>query len=77
MTKTLKLIAAAALVAATSTAAVAKDVPLNTTVSGGAGAEKVDGQAGGALSLSLGATATIVGLTTLLFIGAGSSNSTN
>ncbi len=76
MTKTLKLISAAALMAATSTAAFAQDVPLNTTVSGGAGAEQVDGQVGGALVLSLGTTATIVGLTTLLVV-AGSTGDTD
>lgn len=47
MTKTLKLISAAALVAATSTAALAQEVPLNTTVSGGQGSEIQAGQGEG------------------------------
>ncbi|WP_299143753.1 hypothetical protein [uncultured Tateyamaria sp.] len=74
MTKTFKLIAAAALVAATSTAALAQDVPLNTTVAGGNGAEIVNGQAE-ASAITLTAVGTFAGLTALAFI-AGSDNST-
>ena len=74
MTNTLKLIAAAALVAATSTAALAQDVPLNTTVAGGSGAEQLDGQ-GEANTAILTTTGTLAGLTALVII-AGSSSST-
>jgi len=74
MTNTLKLIAAAALVAATSTAALAQDVPLNTTVAGGNGAEIVNGQAE-PTAISLTAAGTLAGLTALSLL-AGSDNST-
>ncbi|WP_415404733.1 hypothetical protein [Tateyamaria sp. SN3-11] len=75
MTKTLKLISAAALVAATSTAALAQDVPLNTTVAGGTGAEQVSGQ-GEAGTLTLTATGTLLGLTAIVLLGGSSSSTT-
>lgn len=76
MTKAFKLISAAALVAATSTAALAQDVPLNTKIVGGQGAEIKAGQGeAGALAISP------LALTTILAIGlaaaaSGSSSST-
>lgn len=73
MKNTLKLISAAALVAATSTAVMANDVPLNTTVSGGQGVEKVEGQAAGGL-LGLSGMAVVAGLTVLVVVAASDSN---
>ncbi|MEL6451553.1 MAG: hypothetical protein AAFQ19_09845 [Pseudomonadota bacterium] len=73
MTKTLKLISAAAIVAATSTAAFAQDVPLNTTVAGGSGAEKVAGQAESTVLIPAAAT---VGVLTGIVLLGGSSDST-
>ena len=75
MTNTLKLISAAALFAATATASLAQDVPLNTTVAGGEGAEQLKGQAGGALGLS-SAIGVAAGLT-LLVVVAGSDDSSD
>ncbi|MEP2891981.1 hypothetical protein [Tateyamaria sp.] len=77
MTKTFKLISAAILVAATSTAALAQEVPLNTVVAGGEGAEKLEGQAEGALGVGLTAAGTLVGLTVLTLLGNDSSSSTS
>ncbi|MEO9685639.1 MAG: hypothetical protein ABJF86_01950 [Tateyamaria sp.] len=78
MTKTFKLISAAVLVAATSTAALAQEVPLNTVVAGGEGAEKLEGQAAGALGAGLTAAGTVIGLTVLTVLGSadGSSSTT-
>ncbi|APX13243.1 hypothetical protein [Tateyamaria omphalii] len=74
MTKALKLISATALVAATSTAALAQDVPVNSTVSGGQGAEIQLGQGeAGALTITpIGAAAAF---TIGLAIAAGGSSS--
>ncbi|WP_147112006.1 hypothetical protein [Tateyamaria sp. syn59] len=75
MTKTFKLISAAALVAATSTAALAQDVPLNSTVSGGQGNEIQLGQ-GEAGALAVPPAAVIAVTAAVLVIAAGSSSST-
>ena len=75
MKTALKLMSAAALVAATSTAAVANDVPLNTTVQGGQGNEQVAGQVEGGVVV-LNAMAVVAGLTALALIGAGSEDDT-
>jgi len=75
MTKALKLISAAALAVATSTAAFAQDVPLNTTVAGGQGNEQLRGQAAGGAG-ALTALGVAAGLT-LLVVVAGSDDSTD
>ena len=74
MTKVFKLISAAALVAATSTAAVAQNVPVNSTMSGGQGAEIQVGQ-GQASDLNIDPMAAIAVLTVGLAIVAGNSTS--
>lgn len=74
MTKVFKLISAAALVAATSTAAVAQNVPVNSTMSGGQGAEIQVGQ-GQASDLNIDPMAAIAVLTVGLAIVAGNSSS--
>lgn len=75
MTKTFKLISAAALVAATSTAAFAQDVPLNTTVSGGQGAEIKAGQ-GEAGGVVIPAMTFVVVTAAALALGASDDSST-
>ena len=74
MTKALKLIAAAALAAATSTAAFAQQIPLNTTVSGGQGSEQVQGQAAGAAALT-SALGVAAGLTVLVVVASSGDSS--
>lgn len=74
MTKAFQLISAAALVAATSTAALAQDVPLNTTVSGGQGTEIAAGQ-GEASALAITPVAGITALAVGLAVAAGNSSS--
>jgi len=76
MTKALKLISVAALVAATSTAALANDVPLNTKVSGGEGTEQLAGQAAGA-AIALSSMGVIAGLTVITLIGSSSDDSSD
>ncbi|WP_299047645.1 hypothetical protein [uncultured Tateyamaria sp.] len=76
MTKAFKLISAAALVAATSTATLAQDVPLNTTVSGGQGAEIQVGQGeAGVLAITPIAVTTVFAVG-LALAAANSSSST-
>lgn len=75
MKKAFKLISAAALVAATATAAVANDVPLNTTVAGGQGTEQLQGQGAGTAALFT-AMGTVSILTIIAVAGASSSSST-
>jgi hypothetical protein len=76
MTNTFKLISAAALLAVTSTAAFAQEVPLNTTVSGGAGAEIQVGQGEGAALVVTPAAAGVIAAAVILAAAAGSSSST-
>lgn len=68
MKKTLTLVSAVALSAAFAVSASAQQLPLNNTVSGSAGAVKVDGQTGfGELTLGTGIVA---GVTTIVLIAA-------
>ncbi|MBY5933576.1 hypothetical protein KUV51_11250 [Tateyamaria omphalii] len=77
MTKAFKLISAAALVAATSTAALAQDVPVNSTVSGGQGAEIQLGQGeAGALGLTPVAAVGVFAIGLAIALGSSSSSST-
>ncbi|GGX38776.1 hypothetical protein GCM10007385_02050 [Tateyamaria omphalii] len=77
MTKAFKLISTAAVLAATSTVALAQGVPLNTTVSGGQGAEIQAGQGeAGAIALTPVATAGLLAATLAIAAGDSSSSST-
>ena len=77
MTKAFKLISAAALVAATSTAAFAQDVPVNSTVSGGQGEEIKAGQGeAGALAITPDAAVAEFAITLAIVAGDSSSSST-
>tara|TARA_R110002126_G_scaffold70114_5_gene176742 strand:+ start:3146 stop:3388 length:243 start_codon:yes stop_codon:yes gene_type:complete len=65
MTKALKIFSAVALSAAMALPAFADDIPLNSTVSGGAGQANVDGQTtllSGELEagIAIGATAAVI-----------------
>ncbi len=76
MTNVFKIVSAAALTAAMAMPAVAGNVPLNTTVSGGQGVENVDGQAVlglGALGAS-GAALAALGLVVVVTVVADNDN---
>ncbi|KIC49676.1 hypothetical protein [Tateyamaria sp. ANG-S1] len=77
MTNAFKLISAAALVAASSTAVLAQDVPVNSTVSGGQGAEIQIGQGeAGALAITPVAAAAVFAIGLAIAAGGSSSSTT-
>lgn len=79
MTKALKLIFAMAIAVAWSTASLAQDVPLNTTVSGGQGAEVQVGQgaaAAGSLVITPGLVIGVVVVAVAIATGGGDGSST-
>lgn len=77
MKNSYKVLTAAALAAVFATSVSAQDIPLNNTVAGGQGEEKIDGQAGLLGFGGLGAAGVAVAVVTVVAITAIADNSSS